>query len=422
MMRSDFPVKVAHFDCFSGISGDMTLSALIDAGIDPGAIQQALASLNLPIRMEVEKVRKGGFAATSVRIEAQEEKSHRFLPEIEEIIGRSGLTEPQRSLALKIFRRLAEAEATVHGLPLEKVHFHEVGALDSIADIVGSAVGLDLLGADCFTSRSVPTGSGMVKGAHGSMPIPTPGTAELLKGVPLALSPIKAELTTPTGAAILTTIVRECTKPAENPWIDQPVMTVERIGYGAGRRDFPEQANLLRLFVGTAAESAAIEGSRDQVWMLETNLDDVSAEVIGYCYERLLSAGALDVFTTPIFMKKNRPAVMVSVLAPLESLAALEEILFLETGTFGVRRSPVSRTKLQRRPHTVDTFWGPIQGKLGWREGEPAIFTPEYEDCARIARQFGVALRQVYAQAQKAYSADRPVLFARKSPPASPAS
>jgi uncharacterized protein (TIGR00299 family) protein len=404
-------VKVAHFDCFSGISGDMTLSALIDVGVDPGAIQQALASLNLPIRMEVEKVRKGGFAATFVRIEVEEAKSHRFLPEIEEIISRSGLTEPQRSLAQKIFRRLAEAEATVHGLPLEKVHFHEVGALDSIADIVGSAVGLDLLGADRFTSRSVPTGSGMVKGAHGSMPIPTPGTAELLKGVPLASSPIKAELTTPTGAAILTTIVCECAKPAAIPWMDQPVMTVERIGHGAGRRDFPEQANILRLFVGTAKEMES-DGSnagsdRDQVWVLETNLDDLPAEVIGYCYERLLAAGALDVFSTPIYMKKNRPAVMLSVLGPLESLRALEDILFRETSTFGIRRYPVSRSKLERRPCTVQTTWGPIQGKLGWRDGQPPHFSPEYEDCARVARQFGVALREVYAQAQKSFSTDK---------------
>jgi uncharacterized protein (TIGR00299 family) protein len=356
--------------------------------------------------LEVEKVRKGGFAATFVRVEAKEEKSHRYLAEIEEIVGRSGLTERQRTLALKIFRRLAEAEAAAHGLPLEKVHFHEVGALDSIADIVGAAVGLDLLGAEQFTSRSVPTGSGMVKCAHGLMPIPAPGTVELLKGVPLTASTIKAELTTPTGAAILTTILRECARPAEQPWIDQPVMTVERIGHGAGRRDFPEQPNLLRLFVGTSV-GADVSNSdaalHDHVWMLETNLDDLPAEVIGYCYERLLAAGALDVFSTPIFMKKNRPAVMLSVLGPLEALPLLEDILFRETGTFGVRRYPVSRSKLQRRACTVETPWGPIQGKLGWRDGQPALFTPEYEACARVARQFGVALREVFTQANKAF-------------------
>src|SRR6266481_4248656 len=260
-------VKVAHFDCFSGISGDMTLAALIDAGVDAEAIRQALASLDLPIQLEVEKVRKGGFAATFVRVEAQEEKSHRYFSEIEDIIGRSQLTERQRLLALKIFRRLAEAEAAAHGLPLEKFHFHEVGALDSIADIVGSAVGLDLLGAEQFTSRSVPTGSGAVKCAHGIMPIPAPGTAELLKGVPLATSTIKAELTTPTGAAILTTVVQD--------WIDQPSMTVDRIGLGAGRRDFIEQPNVLRLFLG----SRTIPQESDAVWVLETNLDDITAEV-----------------------------------------------------------------------------------------------------------------------------------------------
>jgi uncharacterized protein (TIGR00299 family) protein len=399
-------VKVAHFDCFSGISGDMTLAALIDAGVDAEAIRQALVSLDLPIQLEVEKVRKGGFAATYVRVEAQEEKSHRYFSEIEDIVGRSQLTERQRLLALKIFRRLAEAEAAAHGLPLEKIHFHEVGALDSIADIVGSAVGLDLLGAEQFTSRSVPTGSGTVKCAHGITPIPAPGTAELLKGVPLAPNSIKAELTTPTGAAILTTILRECAHPAEQPWIDQPVMTVEQIGHGAGRRDFPEQPNLLRIFVGVreASRVASAPGAfQDEVWMLETNLDDLPAEVIGYCYERLLAAGALDVFSTPIFMKKNRPAVMLSVLGPWEKLPALEDILFRETGTFGIRRYAVSRSKLQRRPHIVETAWGPIQGKLGWRDGQPPLFTPEFEDCARIARQSGVALKEVYAQAMKAF-------------------
>jgi uncharacterized protein (TIGR00299 family) protein len=370
----------------------MTLGALIDAGVDAGAIREGIASLGLPIQLEVEKVRKGGFAATAVRVEAAEEPTHRFLPDVEEILRRGSLTPHQRELALRIFRRLAEAEAAVHGMPLERVHFHEVGALDSIADIAGAAIGLDLLGAERFTSRSVPTGSGTVKCAHGLMPIPAPGTAELLKGVPLAASTIKAELTTPTGAAILTTVVQD--------WLDQPVMTVERIGHGAGRREFVDQPNLLRLFVGTVEEAA----DRDQVWMLETNLDDLPAEVIGYCYELLLAAGALDVYSTPIFMKKNRPGVLLSVLAAEAVLPALEEILFRETTTFGVRRYPVSRHKLQRRACQVATRWGPVQGKLGWRHGRPAVFSPEYEDCARVARQYGIALREVYREAQQCYA------------------
>jgi uncharacterized protein (TIGR00299 family) protein len=384
-------MKTAHFDCFSGISGDMTLGALIDVGVDAQAIRQGVDSLGLPIQLHVDKVRKGGFAATSVRIEGKDEKSHRHLPQVEAIVQRGSLSPRQGDLALRIFRRLAEAEAAAHGMPLEKVHFHEVGALDSIADIVGAAIGLDLLGVERFTSRSVPTGSGMVKCAHGLMPIPAPGTAALLKGVPLAPSPIKAELTTPTGAAILTTVVEQ--------WIDSPVMTVERIGHGSGQMDFPEQPNLLRLFVGTDSTSP----ETDQVWVLETNLDDLPAEVIGYCYEQLLAAGALDVFTTPIFMKKNRPGVLLSVLAPAAAVTGLQDILFRETATFGVRRYQTTRQKLQRRSCAVETPWGAIQGKLGWREGSAPIFAPEYEDCARVARQHQVALREVYLQAQRAY-------------------
>ena len=390
-------MRVAHFDCFSGISGDMTLAALIDAGVEVEAIRHGVASLGLPITLEVEKIRKGGFAATAVRVEAPEEHSHRGLAQIEEVLQRGDFTSRQRELALRIFRRLAEAEAAAHGLPLEKVHFHEVGALDSIADIAGAAIGLDLLGVDRFTSRSVPTGSGMVKCAHGLMPVPAPGTAELLKGVPLAASAVKAELTTPTGAAILTSVVEQ--------WIEQPVMTVERIGHGAGRREFVEQPNLLRIFVGHVSNVPPPSSETDQVWVLETNLDDLPAEVIGYCYELLLAAGALDVFTIPIFMKKNRPGVLLSVLAPEAALSRLEEILFREAATFGIRRYQVNRHKLNRRPHTVSTQWGPVQGKLGWQESRPPVFTPEYEDCARVARQYEVALREVYLEAQQAYAA-----------------
>jgi hypothetical protein len=387
-------VRALHFDCFSGISGDMTLGALIDVGVDAEAIRSAIDSLGLPIQLEVNKIRKGGFAATEVRVEAPEEDTHRHLPDVEEILSRGSLSNAQRELALRIFRRLAEAEAAAHGMPLEKVHFHEVGALDSIADIAGAAVALDLLGAARISSRAVPTGSGMVKCAHGLMPIPAPGTAALLKGVPLAPSPIKAELTTPTGAAILTTVVQE--------WVETPAMTIERIGHGAGRREFIEQPNLLRLFVGEAAVAPNPEES-DTVWMLETNLDDVPAEVIGYCFEALFAAGALDVFSTPIQMKKNRPGALLSVLAPAAALSALEAILFRETATLGIRRYPVQRNKLRREAVTVQTPWGPVKGKRGWREGGPEVFSPEYEDCARVARGFGVPLREVYLAVKAAF-------------------
>ena len=382
-------MRVAHFDCFSGISGDMTLGALIDAGVDAEAIRAGLDSFSLPLRMEVEKVKRNGIAATHVKIDAPDEETHRYLPDVEAILNRGKLTDRQRQLALSIFRRLAEAEGVVHGLPVEKVHFHEVGALDSIADIAGAAIGLDLLGVERFTSRSVPPGSGMVKCAHGLMPVPAPATAQLLQGVPLASAPVAAELVTPTGAAILATVVAE--------WIDQPALTIERIGCGAGTRDFWEQPNVLRLFVGEAAPArAANPAESDQVWILETNLDDCPAEVIGYCFERLFAAGALDVFAVPIQMKKNRPGVLLSVIAPPSAVPDLETVLFRETGTFGVRRFSAARSKLRREVVTVETPWGAVQAKRGWRDGQAAIVTPEYEDCARIARGNGVPLREVY--------------------------
>lgn len=388
-------MRALHFDCFSGISGDMTLAALLDAGVDAAAVREGLDSLGLPIRLNVAKVRKGGFAATQVTIEAPDQHSHRHLHHVEEILNRGRLTPGQRDLALRIFRRLAEAEAAAHGIAVEKVHFHEVGALDSIADIAGVAIALDLLGAGRITSRSVVTGSGTVQCAHGLMPVPAPGTAALLKGVPLAPCSIKGELTTPTGAAILATVVQE--------WVEQPVMTIEAIGQGAGRRDLAEQPNLLRVFVGSVADRPN-PAERDQVWMLETNLDDVPGEVVGYCFDQLFAAGALDVFSAPVQMKKNRPGVLLSVLAPESAVTVLEAILFRETETFGVRRYPVQRHKLQREAATVETPWGTVRGKRGWREGGPAVFTPEYEDCARVARQHGVALRQVYAAVRKAFT------------------
>ncbi|MFL5244793.1 MAG: nickel pincer cofactor biosynthesis protein LarC [Gemmataceae bacterium] len=392
-------MKVAHFDCFSGISGDMTLAALVDAGVDGEAVRQGVNSLGLPINLEFEKTRRNGIAATYVHVEVPEETTHRFLPEIEQILQRGRLTPKQLDLALRIFRRLGEAEAAVHGTTVDKVHFHEVGALDSIADIAGAAIGLDLLGVDRFTSRSVPTGTGIVKCAHGMMPIPAPATANLLKNVPLATSAIKAELTTPTGAAILTSIVQD--------WIDSPNMTVERIGHGAGKRDFLEQPNVLRLMVGTTArqsrerQQSETPETTDPIWVLETNLDDLPAEVIGYCYDLLLSAGALDVFSTPIFMKKNRPGVLLSVLTTEVLVPAMEEILFRETTTLGIRRYSAARHKLERKAITVQTQWGPVQGKLAWLEDRPPSFSPEYDDCARIAREHGVPLREVLAAAEE---------------------
>jgi hypothetical protein len=396
----DGNMRVAHFDCFSGISGDMTLAALLDLGVPTEPVFAGIASLGLNVRIDAERVQKGGFTATQIFVHAPEEHEHRHLSDIEAILARGKLTPAQRELAVRIFRRLAEAEAKVHGLSIDEVHFHEVGALDSIADIAGSAIALDLLGVERFTSSAVAVGSGTVKCAHGVMPVPTPATAELLKGVPLRPCPIKSELTTPTGAAILTTVVSE--------YIDTPAMSIEQVGHGAGSKDFLEQPNLLRVFIGSSprplhsgGEGPGVRGlgasEADTVCILETNLDDVPGEVIGYCFEQLFAAGALDVWTTPIQMKKNRPGILLSVLCEEANLSALEAILFRETQTFGIRRHRAERHKLKREAITVHSPWGRVRCKRGWREGEQPILTPEYEDCARIAREHGVPLQEVYA-------------------------
>lgn len=380
-------MRVAHFDCFSGISGDMVLGAVIDAGVPVEPIRAALDSLQLPIKLEIERVKRCGFAATKATVEAADQEDYRFLPDVEAILAKGALTPKQRALATDIFRKVAVAEAKVHGMPLERVHFHEVGALDSIADIVGAAVGLDLLDVERFTSSPVAAGSGTVKCAHGLMPVPTPGTAELLKGVPLAPSPVKAELATPTGAAILTAVVSEYTA--------SPVLTIERIGHGSGTKDFLEQPNILRLLVGTVSDATS-----DAVAVLETNLDDVPGEVIGFAVERLFAAGALDAFAVPIQMKKQRPGVLLSVICEPGRAAELETILFRETGTFGVRRTTASRTKLAREAVEVQTQWGPVKAKRGRGPGGFEIVTPEYDDCARVAREHNVPLRVVYAAAR----------------------
>jgi uncharacterized protein (TIGR00299 family) protein len=262
-------------------------------------------------------------------------------------------------------------------------------------DIVGAAVGFDLLGAERVVCSRVPTGHGSIRIAHGVCSVPAPATAELLKGVPLVDVPVDAELTTPTGAAILKVVV--------DSYGRRPEMTIERIGYGAGTRDLHDRPNLLRIFVGTADVSA----ETDVVCLLETNLDDVSPEVLGFAKQQLLAAGALDVYSTPIQMKKDRPGTLLSVLCAPADRERLEAIIFAETATFGIRRSMLERTKRLRQEHTVQTPWGPVRGKLGWRSSGDKTFSPEFEDCARVARERGVPLRDVYRAAEAAYLAER---------------
>lgn len=388
-------MRVGYFDCFSGISGDMTLGALVDAGVDPRPIQEAISSLGLPGGVEFAVVRKAGMRATHARVNAPHEHAHRHWHHIEAIIDTGTLTARQKDLAKRIFLRLGEAEARVHGVDLSKIHFHEVGAVDSIIDIVGSAVGLDLLGVERFEASPVPPGKGWIKAAHGRMALPAPATAEILRGVPLAESMVEMEMTTPTGAAIVTTVAEK--------FGPLPAMTIDAIGLGAGTRDVPEQANVLRLLLG----NVDLPPASDRVWVLETNLDDLPGEVVGYTMIKLMEAHALDAFLTPIQMKKNRPGTMISVLCDEARIPTMEEILFRETSTLGIRRYPVSRHKLKRQGVEVETRFGTIRGKLGWLENRPPTFSPEYEDCARAASAQGVALREVYDAAHAAYQAKK---------------
>lgn len=391
-------MKIAYFDCASGISGDMTVAALIDAGVDVEVIRRGIESLGLPgVSLRVEEVMRGGFRAKHIRVEHPEQHAHRHLSDIQKIINRSDvLTDDQRDLALRIFAAVAEAEAKVHGSTVDKVHFHEVGAIDSIVDITAVAIGLTMLDVDEIVCSPIPTGCGKVKIAHGICSIPTPGTAELLMGIPLVDVPVEAELTTPTGAAIVKMAVDRFAESL-------PEMTVEKIGYGAGTKDLDDRANVVRLFIGSIrTETVPTEG----VMLLETNLDNSTGEIIGYTKRKLMASGALDVYSTAIQMKKDRPGVLLSVLCKAEDVAKLENILFHETNTLGIRRQLIQRSVCQRQTLTVETDFGPVKGKLAWRPDEPALFNPEYEDCAAIAKAHDLPLRDVYLAAQFAFHLD----------------
>lgn len=385
--------RTLRIDCFSGISGDMMLGALLDLGVPEEIVQEAINSLGLPGKLTIARIRKAGFAAVQISVETPHEHSHRHLSHIYKILDQGKMTDGARMLARKMFEKLGEAEAASHGIPIEKVHFHEVGAVDSIFDFVGIAVGLDWLKIDRVTSTPVPTGCGWVVCDHGKLPVPAPAVARLLEGVPLADCAIESELTTPTGAAVIATIVSEFSR--------QPTLTIERAGIGAGSRDLAEQPNVLRLLFGVSSTPSTTPRS-DMVWQLETNLDDVPAEILGYTTERLFALGALDAYFVPIQMKKSRPGVLLSVLCNESDRVAIEAEIFRQTGTLGIRRSGVERTKLERKSVEVDTPWGKITGKVGWNDSV-RVFSPEFEECAHIAREHSVPLRDVYAAASRAF-------------------
>ncbi len=388
-------MKTGYFDCFCGASGDMILGALIAAGLSPDLLRAELTKLNLlEYDLDILNVTKNGIAATRVCVKTAEQSPHRGLPEILDIINAADLPERVRCRAGDIFTRLAQAEAKVHGIPIDKVHFHEVGAVDAIVDIVGAAIGIEHLGIERIVCSPIPTGSGTVKCDHGILPIPAPATAELLRGIPLAPCDEIGELTTPTGAAVLATIADQ--------FGSLPAMTIESCGFGAGSRDHATRPNVLRLFIGEVAPHAADTADSDAVVILETNLDDATGEQIGHAFDALFAAGALDVFAAPILMKKNRPGTLLSVICSPDQANACESVLFAETPTFGIRRRECLRSKLQRTTQTVATPYGDIRIKIGRRAGDIVTASPEYDDCRKAAIAHSVPLRQVMLEAQQA--------------------
>jgi hypothetical protein len=380
-------MRILYLDAFSGISGDMAVGALVDAGADAARLADALESLGTGARFHVEKTKRRGISATKFRVEHDDQKAHRHLPQIVRMIEGASLSERARKTAIRVFQRLGEAEAAVHGVPVEKVHFHEVGAVDSIADIVGSSVAFDLLGADVIHCSAINVGSGTANTEHGVLPVPTPATALLLKDHPVYARGPAFELTTPTGAAIAVALAQD--------FGAMPAMTIQSVGYGAGDRDFPEHANVLRVLLGESSGAA----ETTTVAVLEANIDDSSPEVLGYAMERLFEKGALDVTLEPVLMKKSRPGSLLRVIARPEDRETLADLILAETSTLGVRFYAAERRVQARRLVEVDTEYGKVRIKVA---GSGA-FAPEYEDCRRLAIEKSVPLPQVMAAAGQAY-------------------
>jgi len=366
----------------------MVLGALVDAGADLRAIEAELRKLDLEgWEISAAKVKRGEIFATHVKVETSEGHHHRGLPIILQRIENAKLAPRAAERASKIFSRLAQAEAKVHQLPIEQVHFHEVGAIDSIVDIVGAAIGFELLGIDEFACSAFDVGAGQVKSAHGLLPVPAPATAELLKGAPMFTSGIAKELVTPTGAAIATTL--------STRYAEIPEMTLKAIGYGAGSANLTEKANVLRILIGETAGTEPGEYWDAPVTVIETNIDDMSPQIYGYFAERALEAGALDVFSSPVQMKKNRPGLLVTMLSEPHNVSHLIDLVFRETTTIGVRTHDVRRKTLSRESVTVETPFGEVRMKISRMHGSVLNATPEYEDCRRIAAQKNIPLKHV---------------------------
>jgi uncharacterized protein (TIGR00299 family) protein len=396
--------KTLYIDCFSGAAGDMMLGALLDLGLPLDDLRGALGSLAIDgVSISSERVQRAGVSATKFRVHqpapaAADAHSHphHHLRHIVAAIERSALSRGGKDRAIALFRRLAEAEAAIHDTPLEKVHLHEVGALDSIVDIVGAVYGLEWLGADAIVSSPVNVGSGTVACAHGTFPVPAPATVRLLQGAPIYAAGVATELTTPTGALLVTGYAA-----AFGP---MPAMRVDAIGYGAGDKDFTAHPNVLRLFVGESGDTSGIE----RILTIECEIDDMNPQLFGPLMDRLYAAGALDVFYAPVQMKKNRPGTLVTAIAHPERREAIAGVLFAETTTIGVRYQEVLRERLDRQVVTVDTPLGAIRFKVAARSGRVVNAAPEFEDCARIAAERGLPIKDVQAAAVKAWLDRRP--------------
>jgi len=391
-------MKTLYFDCFAGASGDMILGALIAAGVDRDVFQQQLALLGVDgYTIGFDKVDRSGITATYARVETRHEHSHRHLSDILKIIYESKLSNGVKERAAKIFSRLAEAEARVHNVAVDQIHFHEVGALDAIIDVVGAAICFELLGIERFVSSPFHVGSGTVDMDHGRFPVPPPAVAELLKGAPFYSTEIVGELVTPTGAAIITTVCNE--------YGPIPAMTLREVGYGAGTREYQKFPNALRVLIGEDESNASY--GVEQLWMLETNMDDISPQTLGHVMERAFDLGALDCYFTPVQMKKNRPGVLLSILCRAPERAALTDLVFSETTTLGIRSYEVERRALQRKIVTVETQYGSIDVKVAQLNGHVLKAMPEYEQCREAARRANVPLRLIEEAAQAALAKHR---------------
>ena len=388
-------MKLAYFDCFSGISGDMTLGALVDAGVAQSHLCEQLRGLDVPgWELTSEKVWKNGMSSTYVKVKTEDQSKHRSLSTILDILQKSQLSPRVREQASAIFRKLGEAEATVHGVPIEKIHFHEVGAVDAIVDIVGACIGFETLGIEQFVCSPLNVGGGTAKMAHGVLPVPAPATAKLLLGKPTYSNGVQKELVTPTGAAIVATLCSH--------FGSQPPMSVSSIGYGAGTADLEGQPNVVRIMIGETLERT-VAGFDEEIAVIEANLDDMNPQIYGYFQEKALAAGALDVYSTPVQMKKNRPGILLTLLCQPHDTGALMDLVFTETTTFGARTYRAQRRTLPREWVSVRTQFGEVRMKISRVNGHIRHAAPEFEDCKKIAEQLHVPLHLVMDEAKRAF-------------------